>query len=278
MLKSNPSIKLLVLDLDGTALASDKSFSERNKRAVENVANSGIKVIFATGRSIIGIADEILQLSCVRYVIASNGARIFDLGLGKSLYECYLSNTALEMIMNNVRKFKDTSVSLYCNGSCFMDRVSYDKITGDKNSYPQWFREYITKVQTVYNSVEEIDMHCVEKVVCFFKSREVRKKAISTMRFVEGVQVSSGNDYSIEIADKTVSKGNSLGILAKMLGIRNEEIMSIGDNENDRSMFEVSGISVAMENAEDSIKLEADYVTKSNDNDGVAYIIEKLLL
>jgi hypothetical protein len=118
----------------------------------------------------------------------------------------------------------------------------------------------------------------IEKFLVTFNDSRIRKKAFEMAESIGDISICYGTDFNMEISSPTATKGNSLLAFAKKLGVRQEQIMACGDNGNDRTMLEVAGWAVAMANAEPEIKALADYVTLSNDEDGVAYAIEKFVL
>ena len=116
----------------------------------------------------------------------------------------------------------------------------------------------------------------LQKIQMFFKDMDRRREELEHLsRIFPDMAVSSSISNNIEINDKLATKGEALGFLCRHLGIGIEETMSFGDGSNDLSMIQAAGIGVAMANAEESLKAAADYVTVSNDEDGVAKAIEK---
>jgi len=98
------------------------------------------------------------------------------------------------------------------------------------------------------------------------------------LRQFEDLEVVSSFKDNFEVMCKGVSKGRGVEVLANMYGFKREEVICIGDNENDLSMIRYAGLGIAMGNAEEEVKSEADFITRSNDEDGVAYAIDKFIL
>ena len=95
---------------------------------------------------------------------------------------------------------------------------------------------------------------------------------------MQNVTVTSSFPYNIEIGGEGTSKASALAKLAEQLGVKKEEMMCCGDSLNDMAMLKVAGLAVAMANAEPAVKGVADYVTDTNENDGVAKAVEKFVL
>ena len=118
----------------------------------------------------------------------------------------------------------------------------------------------------------------LDKVQALFADMDEREKAWKELEKVEGLELVGSLKYNIEVNAAGVNKGTGLVNLGKLLGISREEIMACGDGDNDTVMLREVGLGVAMANAEDQVKEVADYITLSNDEDGVAKAIEKFAL
>ena len=118
----------------------------------------------------------------------------------------------------------------------------------------------------------------VEKTTLLFKTMEERRRAADALSKIEDIQFSSSLPKNLEISKKGCNKGDGLFHLAKILNIQKEEIMSCGDADNDRELLESAGLAVVMENGLDSMKAIADYITVSNQENGVAKAMEKFVL
>ena len=126
--------------------------------------------------------------------------------------------------------------------------------------------------QTIENVTKKFKQSIKDyKLNDLFKAKEELKK-------YEDLEVVSSSPSNFEVMNKGTSKGRAVKVLADILNINREEVMCLGDSENDLSMIEFAGLGVAMGNAEEFLKEKADYITDTNENDGVAKAIEKFIL
>lgn len=276
-------IKLIGLDLDGTVFDDEKRISKPTMEAIKKAINQGTIVVPATGRPIIGLPKEFLALEGIEYALTANGAAIYQLNPKECIYhDCFDEQLGADIIsmLNNYDVMADA----------FIDGMGYvEKDKQDKNmdyAMPEVIRKYILATRKpVPNLVDFIINHKrpVEKLTVNFKTREDgslcwKEEILKELSEFSQITVVSGVSTNLEITKKTATKGNGLLALGKQLGIHKEQIMACGDSGNDKEMLEKVGFGVAMENATEDVKKVADYITKSNQEDGVAYAIEKFVL
>ena len=266
------SVKIILLDLDGTLLTSDKQISPANRAALEAAAARGIHIVPSTGRFYDGMPAVVRELPFVRYVVTVNGAQVYDAEEKKILHRAEIQPAAAEGIFDAL----DTLPVIY---DCFLDGWGYM----DERNYVR-IDEFIQDprvnrmVKELRRPVEDFrgfirrENRPLQKIQMFFKDMDRRREELEHLSRIFPDMAISNN---IEINDKLATKGEALGFLCRHLGIGIEETMSFGDGSNDLSMIQAAGIGVAMANAEESLKAAADYVTVSNDEDGVAKAIEK---
>lgn len=271
---------MIAMDMDGTLLSSDKTISDRSKEALRRAAEKGIKLVVCTGRiftSALVFADIIESKAPV---IASNGAYIREKDRDEVIYMKTLPRESIHKIVEIIK-----------DGGFYPHLFTWEKIYTEKiiyssRNYEKWNQnlpeERKVKIEIVENWYEliEKEYESILKIVVISedeeipKLKELRNKIQNTME----VSVVASFDNNFEVMSKGISKGNAVKILGEMYGVTAEETICIGDNENDLSMIEYAGMGVAMGNATDRLKSVANYVTDTNDNDGVAKVIEKLVL
>ena len=246
------NIRLIATDLDGTFFTDNKDISVKNMKAASDAFERGILIVPATGRSLYTIPKKVLELNCIRYVITSNGAGITDLKTGKSIYKNQLdSQTAFKVI--------DIALSV------------------DNYGVNPKFKDWILDTRNTVNNFSEIlsETSTVENINLIFtdlnKREEIYKYIINNLN----VEVTNSLGNNLEIGRKGCSKGTALENLTALLNMDMENTMCFGDNENDRDMIIKAGIGVAMANGEESVKSVADYITKSNNDDGFAEAVYK---
>lgn len=270
-------IRLIALDLDGTLLDSQKYLSPGNRRALLKCIQKGIEVVPCTGRIWSGVPDFIREFPGIRYAITVNGAVVEDIYEKKILDERKLNWQQTVEILELAGHFQ-TMYDVYIDGSGwgearFMERME------DYGISPV-IRKMIKETRRVVpNVIEEVKMRAcsVEKINYFFGDLQERQRAREALLLRGDVLVSSSFPNNLEINAPGAAKGEALLRLAEKLGIEPQQTMGFGDGENDLTLIQKAGIGVAMGNAVESLKEEANYVTSTNDEDGVAAALEHLL-
>ena len=274
----NHRIKMIGLDMDGTLLTTEKKMTAYTKQILEKALEQGIEVVLSTGRSITGIPKELLEMPGMKYAVTINGARIIDLQINEVIYENTLS-------METALKLLDIISEYDAIQEAFIDSVCYS--TKEKLTYANDYflhpsiAEYVLKSRTPVADVKATVLEknkSVDKVNGMFRTAEDKKSSYELLSKVPGVVVVSSLGNNWEINAEGTDKGNAMLRLGQLLGIKREEIMACGDGMNDIAMLKAVGLGVAMENAEPEVKEAADYITASNDEDGVAKAIEKFAL
>lgn len=261
-----PEIKMVAIDLDGTLLNSDHQVSERNAHAVQKLVDKGIEVILATGKTR-AAATALIE----RFNIDSPG--IFNQGLvvynadGTIRHQQTLDAGIVRRIVTFAED-RGYEVNLY-SGTRIMVRPDFDKslITTYGEPEPEVTGPLVNQLAdtsinkiTLYGTPRKINALRWQLEAQFDGDISVTRAHIPTM---------------IEVVPLGANKGKSLFTIAKEMKIKPENILAIGDGENDIDMVNMAGIGVAMENASDKVKEVAQYITSNNDNDGVAQAIEK---
>lgn len=268
------AIKLIAIDMDGTLLLPDHTISQAVKNAVAQARERGINVVLTTGRPYAGVHAYLKELHMEQagdYCITYNGALVQNASDGSTVaqtalgYDDYL---LLEKLSREV-------------GSHFhaLDRNTLYTANRDI-SYYTVHESYVATIPLVFCEAENMDPATQFLKVMMIDEPEILDKAITRIpdEIREKYTVLKSAPYFLEILDKRVNKGTGVKSLADALGILPEEVMAIGDQENDIAMLEFAGVGVAMDNAIPAVKEVADFVTKSNLEDGVAYAIEKFAL
>ncbi len=269
------SYKLIVTDMDGTLLNSKSNVSERTKRALQGLHKKGVHIAIATGRIYTTAKIYGEQLGIVTPIICSNGAIVKNLKDDKIIFSQPLKKEdAIKII--DICKENNMYFYFYSHDTIYSEseerRLLYFSEWGKTlNEKDQIKIEIISDSKkiiendTIYKfGVQHDDMVKLESITNIIKSNldvETHKSWLDL----------------VDVMDRGVSKGKAVERLANSLGVKREEIITIGDNENDLSMLEYAGLGVAMGNAIDKVKDMADYITDTNDNDGVAKVIEKFL-
>lgn len=270
-------IKLIALDLDGTLLDSQKRLSYKNETVLKECIQKGIWVVPCTGRIWGGVPEFLRDFPGIRYAITTNGAIIEDVR-DQVILDAHKMTCELAMdILLMARQFH-TMYDVYVSGHAygeerFMDHMEEYGISPLIQKMVRSTREVVPDVRAQIGKLGQP----VEKINYFFGDMAERTRARDALNARGDVIVSSSFSNNLEINALGATKGEAILRLAAHLGIRAEETMGIGDGGNDVTMMKMAGTGIAMGNAEDSLKEIADYVTLTNDEDGVAAAIERLV-
>ncbi|TZE80894.1 Cof-type HAD-IIB family hydrolase [Calorimonas adulescens] len=268
--------KLVAMDMDGTLLNSDKFISEKNMYVLDRIRNLGIKIAFCTGRLFLSARAYAKLLGGNVFIISCNGAYITDEKFNEIAIHRIPVDEALKLV-DVCRKF---DVYYY-----FFDKT---KIYSEKKVYRQ----------SVYLKGNELfpEEDRTEFVICSDLKALIKRGNIDMLKFVIiddnndklmkvrdelcrlNLEVSSSLSINIEVTAQDVNKGRGLKELADFIGVDMAETIAVGDSENDIPMLKIAGFSIAMGNARDDVKAMADYITVSEDADGVAKALNKIIL
>ncbi|ADQ06375.1 Cof-like hydrolase [Caldicellulosiruptor hydrothermalis 108] len=260
-------IKLVATDLDDTLFTKDLTVTEKNIKALEFLKQNGVILILASGRPYPSVKKVAYDLQNFYPMITYQGALVYDPKNDKKLYGCeILPDDAKEL----VRLAKDEGIHVHI----YIDNIWYVEAINEKTEY----YKNLTKLEPhmVENLLEFIDRPVTK--VLFFDEHE-RLKALKESLpedFSKKFNIMFSKPFFLEFTDINVSKGNALKFLTEYYGLKREEVMAIGDGDNDISMIEYAGIGVAVENAVEKLKEAADFVVAKSDDSGFAQAIEKV--
>jgi Cof subfamily protein (haloacid dehalogenase superfamily) len=267
-------IDLIAIDMDGTLLDSNHAISPRVKKAITAVRTQGVRIVLATGRPFSGVEKYLEELGLTSegdYCITFNGAVIQNAADTKSVAETTLG---YDDFLYCEKIARDLGVHFH---------VLYERsmMTPNADISSHTVRDaYISHTPLLYRSVEQVDPAWRFRKFMMVDDEAVLDKAIANFPpelLQRYTVVKSAADF-LEILHPEAGKGRALATLAAYLGVSQERIMAIGDQENDLVMLEFAGVAVAMGNAIDAVKAVADHVTTSNNEDGVAVAIERYAL
>lgn len=281
-------VKLIGLDLDGTVFDNKKRISDRTKGAMEAAIKQGVVVVPATGRPVAGVPEEFVALEGIKYALTANGAAIYDLQTGECVYQDVMNTELASKVISELQKY-DVMVDAFIAGMGYVEASVLER--RDEFAMSEVIKQYILNTRkTVDNLPEYIkENHCqVEKITVNFKLNGEEKEGLegllhknevlSVLSDYPQLVFVSGVPTNLEITMATADKGNGMVKLGEYLGIKPEEIMTCGDSENDLAMIQAAGFGVAMANGTEEVKEAANYITDSNEEDGVAKVIEKFVL
>ncbi|MGM8213698.1 Cof-type HAD-IIB family hydrolase [Virgibacillus sp. W0430] len=244
----NKDIKLVALDMDGTLLNNQLEVSPYTKKVIQQAMEKGVHVVLSTGRWLdicYPIAEE-LNLST--YMITSNGSEIWS--ADKKLLQRHLLDASV--------------VDKMC---AFADKVGIGT--------------WLVSTEEVYlEGSRPDDLYAHEWLKMAFVSMNDNqiKQVKEELQKYGNLELSNSLPTNIEVNPEGINKASGLAWVCEKIGITMDEIMAVGDSLNDIRMIEEAGIGVAVGNAQEAVKNAADFVTDTNENDGVAKAIEKFVL
>ena len=272
-------LKLIALDLDGTTLNKKGQLTIRTVNALKNAVKSGIHVVIATGRTFSSLPKEVLELEGLEYVITSNGAHITELKNNRRIYSNYIAPQAIEKVVAVLRNIEcSISIEAFVDGVAYMDKKEYDEVVNHGSAYRDV--NYIINTRIPVNSLFDFMfeyINQIENININFEFFEDKNIVGKILKRINNITLTSSFIHNWEIGGETTSKGEALSHLMKIIEIDKSQMIAFGDSPNDITMIKLAEVGIALGNATDEVKEEADLITETNDNDGVAMVIEKYL-
>ncbi len=272
------SIKMVALDLDGTTLNNKREITERTRRSFEKAADKGVHIVVSTGRTFSALPPQLYEIPSVQYAITSNGAHINLMKTGESVFDSFLSEQAVSEIVRLYEKL-DCEIEIFMDGQAFIDESYYNYIKEFGLSYRSaeyvlWSRKPVKGIaQKLLDNSSRI-----ENVNFCFKTIEMLEDARAEIEAIPEATITSSFQNNLEVGGPDTSKKAALIELMSMLDIDRSELMCCGDAPNDIAMIEYAGLGVAVGNAWGGTADHADYITGTNEEDGVAQAIEQFVL
>ncbi len=285
--------KLIAIDLDGTMLNSFGDITKKTKEIIKEKISQGIDIVLASGRTIDSIKNIAEEIGGIRYIIAGNGAIIYDIKEDKVIYEKCISKMKT---LNIIKTCEENSItySVYTDKTIVAKALKYNVLYYNKENIKkeESKKTSITIVENIYEYIKEMQNEQVMKITICDEDRTVFNSVLNKLNEISDVEVldvahmsrkiiKNGTEevkieyYYTEISEENVDKWNALEFLIKNLNVNKEETIAIGDNVNDKKMIENVGIGVAMKGSTPQVIEIANYVTENdNNNDG---IVEALL-
>ena len=268
--------KLLALDMDGTLLTSRKDVSSRTRDALMALAARGVPIAFCTGRCFKELMDWPCELPFIRYGVLASGAVEYDFANKTTLEIDSLDTATILKVMqiasaeapmmhvlgihdsvarpDDVREMERFGMGVY--------KSMYEKICTYADDLEAWAR-------THEGEVVKVNFYHVDS-----QSRDRTRERLTRAHLP--ITLANAEEGSVECSAKGVSKAQGLGVLAAHLGIGLDEVVAVGDSDNDLAALSAVGMPVAMGNATDTIKGIAKLVVASNDDDGIAEVVDRL--
>lgn len=288
--------KLLAIDLDGTLLNSYGEISEQNKTAILEAQNQGIEVIIASGRIVDSVKKIAEEIESNKYLIALNGTVIMDIKKNTIIHEDFIPK---EKVLEIIELCEENSIfyNVCTQKGIITPSLNYNvQVYHYENSRKEETkRTNINVVKDMYEYIKNINTSPISKINICDDNKIIFDRITNKIRMLEGVSIISSEHkskrvirsgteyinlqyYYTEITNEKANKWEAIKKIADILEIKENEIVTIGDNINDEKMLKRAGLGIAMGESTEELKNVADKVTLDNDNDGVAYAIRNYVL
>lgn len=268
--------RMLALDIDGTLLQSNHKLNRRTKDAIEFVKNKSVYVTLVTERHFHSAQKVAKSLKLKVPIITQNGAFIAS-NVDEPLYENRIRPEIIKPVIDLLEGY-DCHIRVSHERFSIGNRVSQKneliaKMTigiGDPLFYPVTFVDSLADY-LVDNAISptKVDIH-------FFQNEEQKEAIRNIKEQFPQVDVASAEKNECEIVAKGVSKARGLEVLAHHLGLLDSELVAVGDSLNDKTMITRAGLGIAMKNAPAQVKRAADWITRSNNQNGVSYALREV--
>ena len=264
---------MIALDLDGTLTTSKKEVTEHTKDILQQAAQKGAVIVLASGRPTLGVAPiaDFLELDKVGgIVMAYNGGHIFD----------YKTKEIINLVTFNHDYIPEALEFSYKYNMPLITYSETEILT--EGPLDEWSHREEINCATTITKVSDLPSYVDFPIVKMMlagdpEALKAPEKEIAA-HFEGRLDVYRAEAHFLELMPKGINKSAGVAKIAEYLGIQREEVMACGDANNDIPMLEYAGLSIAMANASDSAKAAADFISRSNDEDGVAYAVEKFVL
>ncbi len=274
--------KAIIMDIDGTLTNSEKKISEKTKNKLMELQEKGALLVLASGRPDKGLTDLFKELEMDKHhgiIITFNGAKVIDCETNEVLFNQTMTVETCKAVLNHMRNF-DVIPMVYKGEYIYVNDV-YNNIVHVRGKelnvikYEASLGNY--KLSEVIDMVDFAD-YPMNKILTAGEPEYLRENYKEMMKpFVDTLNCVFTADMYFEFTEKGIDKANAIRCALLPLGYTKDDIIAFGDAENDKTMIEYAGIGVAMGNAYQDIKDIADYITLSNDEDGIVYALNELL-
>jgi len=264
--------KLIAVDMDGTLVNDKSELTERTKTAIVKAVDAGVIFVVATGRAFsnVQIVNELFDKDMP--FIVFNGAAAYMGKSKKLLFERFLDfDLATEAF--NIGQKKGVAQIVWTNPRLWLNRRCEETLT-----YAGFYNDPGMSIVTDLAAIKD-EVRGVSKVLWIDDPVKVKELSLEMhLYFGKRLKCVSSMAHFLEFISNDAGKGTALAEIGRLLGINKNEMLAIGDGQNDACMLTYAGFGVAVENASDEVKAVCDYVTLSNNDDGVAEVIEKFIL
>lgn len=261
-------IKMLVVDIDGTIMSEKRGISENLKKHVSALIKNDIKVVIATGRMHCSAMHIAKELGTDSPIISYQGGLIKDTNHNTILVKHCDENLAREII-EYLRK-ENFHINIYINDNLIVE---------DESEYIKDYAKGKFIDYEIVKTLDNVSFEGLNKILAIDHDTQRIEKLVEALskEYKEQLYIVKSTPHFCEISNPEATKGNGIRFLANQWNIKQDEIMAIGDQDNDIEMLLAAGVRVAMGNATENLKKVANFITKSVDEDGVIHAIKEFI-
>lgn len=265
-------IKAIFIDIDGTLRDSDRNLSVKTIDTIKKVSDKGILVILCSGRPRKYTEQISRECFASQYIITSSGGNIYNYQKNEVLYINRMNKEAVVQLYD-IATLENARFIMNVAEGRVVNKVKHPE---QEKKLEEDIRDFVYKNDIVQCTIADDSLEKMRRIIS--KVEKIENVEIKN-RHKSLLDIKYKNDKTVfcDIANISSNKGIAVKKLLEILNIKKEETIAIGDDNNDLAMFEQVGYKVAVENAIDSVKAKADEITLSNDEDGVAIFLDKLL-
>ncbi|MBF4694005.1 Cof-type HAD-IIB family hydrolase [Fusibacter ferrireducens] len=267
--------KLIVSDIDGTLLRSDKTISEKTRHKIFDLIEQGHLFAIATGRMHNAGRIVTMDLDYDGFLISCNGAVVKHLKTGEVIQAIEIPKALVKEVVSICHKY-DAYFHLYDS-----DMIYSEKNMNLAHKYAEGMKKlpnaYHFKVAFHSDLMPLVDDVTVYKIGLWSEKPEIFETIMSEIKKIEGLETCKSLETSFDVMAKGVTKATGIEAIRAHYDIPLEDVLAFGDNENDMDMIQYAGVGVAMSNATAELKAVANYIAKSNDEDGLRLALEDLI-
>lgn len=283
--------KLVAIDIDGTLLNSKSELTDKTIDVLKKASERGIYIVLTSGRMTTVIKEFCKKIGADKFLIAENGASIVNLQTDELIYKKYIpKNVVLDIL--NICEDNNIYYMIYTNKELIVKNLKHMALFFYKQNYNPnarlethiASREYIEQLEDEFAKIMICDEDRAIYNSIVNKLSKITAIDVMTIPHISTKVLNVGTEEKVisysyaDISAKDTNKWTAIEMLTEMLGIDREEVIAIGDNINDLQMIKNAGLGVAMKNGSPVLRELADEIAPSNDEDGVAYIVEKYIL
>ena len=268
--------QLIAFDMDGTLLNSNKQISPETLNAIKRATDAGKTVILCTGRNLAELNAFTEIIPGLRYLDCVSGACVYDLKEKKTLYSQALDPGIVKKLMKFGME-EGAMIHVLSERSIVQKDQQSHMADFHMGIYQTMFDQITDKLENIYNSFCE-EPFPVLKLNLYHRDEASRARTVERIK-AAGLEtaLALAESTSLECSAKGIDKGVGLKKLCEHLGLPLEQTIAVGDADNDTMALKTAGLAIAMGNATEQLKADSDYITDTNDNDGVAKAIYHFL-